>query len=318
MPFERIAVVTIVLLVVSGRCFAEDAPGAQVELREGDRVVLLGGSLIEREQEFGYWETLLAVASSGKNVTFRNLGWSGDTVWGESRGMFEPQEGYARLIEQVQAANSTLVLVAYGNSEAFAGRERLQAFVDQYAKLLDDLQTPGRRFVLVSPLLMEAAQLPHNPDAPADHADVYNRTLDAYADAIAALARDRKHAWIDLRPRQGEHVSRGTFPLTDDGVHLSDAGYRQTARWVAEGLSASPAVTKFDFDSAAAIELRTAIVAKNELFFHRWRPQNYTYLFGFRTYEQGQNAAEVPQFDPLITAAEQQIAALARALKFSL
>ena len=54
-----------------------------------------------------------------------------------------------------------------------------------------------------------------------------------------------------------------------------------------------------------------AIVAKNRLYFHRWRPQNETYLFGFRKHEQGQNAREIPQFDPLVDAAEKEIAKLA-------
>lgn len=58
-------------------------------------------------------------------------------------------------------------------------------------------------------------------------------------------------------------------------------------------------------------ELRESIVMKNELFFHRWRPQNQTYLFGFRKYEQGQNAKEIPMFDPLISQAEARIFALA-------
>jgi len=48
-------------------------------------------------------------------------------------------------------------------------------------------------------------------------------------------------------------------------------------------------------------------VKKNELFFHRWRPQNETYLFGFRKHEQGNNAKEVFQFDPLVVAEEKKI-----------
>ena len=46
--------------------------------------------------------------------------------------------------------------------------------------------------------------------------------------------------------------------------------------------------------------LRQAIRKKNELFFHRWRPQNETYLFGFRKHEQGKNAKEIAEFDPLV------------------
>ena len=48
-------------------------------------------------------------------------------------------------------------------------------------------------------------------------------------------------------------------------------------------------------------------MAKNQLFFHRWRPQNETYLFGFRKHEQGKNAAEVAAFDPLVAAAEAEL-----------
>src|SRR5207249_579560 len=61
-----------------------------------------------------------------------------------------------------------------------------------------------------------------------------------------------------------------------------------------------------DFDQAE--KLRQAIIEKNQLYFHRYRPQNETYLFGFRKQEQGNNAVEVPQFDALIEAKEKEIA----------
>ncbi len=54
-------------------------------LKDGDRVVLIGNTLIEREQRYGYWE--LALTARFPGVTFRNLGWSGDTVWGEARAV---------------------------------------------------------------------------------------------------------------------------------------------------------------------------------------------------------------------------------------
>ncbi|MBN4842125.1 hypothetical protein H4F85_28800, partial [Citrobacter braakii] len=49
------------------------------------------------------------------------------------------------------------------------------------------------------------------------------------------------------------------------------------------------------------------VVHKDELFFNRWRPQNETYLFGFRKHEQGQNAKEIPMFDPLIDQSDTKI-----------
>ncbi len=283
-----------------------------IELRKAERIVLLGGTLIEREQTFGDWETQLTVAAAGQNITVRNLGWSGDTVWGESRGLFEPHLGYQRLVEHVQAADPTLVIIAYGNNEAFAGESRLDEFITQYAKLLDDLKADGRGFVLVSPLLMEAASLPRDPDVAPDDAAAYNHHADLYADAIAALAGKKGHGFIDLRPPQRAYVSAGGSPLTFNGLHLTDAGYRQTARWFVSRFLPSVRVDEYDDDAPAAAELQAAVVAKNELFFYRWRPQNFTYLFGFRKHEQGQNAVEVPQFDPLIEAAEHRIAKLAQ------
>ena len=61
--------------------------------------------------------------------------------------------------------------------------------------------------------------------------------------------------------------------------------------------------------------LRQAVVEKNQLFFYRWRPQNETYLHGFRKHEQGNNAKEVPQFDPLVEAKDVEIAQLRAGLE---
>lgn len=59
-------------------------------------------------------------------------------------------------------------------------------------------------------------------------------------------------------------------------------------------------------------QLRAVIREKNQLYFHRYRPQNETYLFLFRKHEQGNNAVEIPQFDPLIAEKEKQIEQLKR------
>ena len=56
--------------------------------------------------------------------------------------------------------------------------------------------------------------------------------------------------------------------------------------------------------------LRRALVEKNRQVFYRWRPQNETYIFGFRKHEQGQNAADIPRFDPLAVEKEAEIARL--------
>src|SRR4030095_12448464 len=58
---------------------------------------------------------------------------------------------------------------------------------------------------------------------------------------------------------------------------------------------------------------RPSIARKNDLFFHRFRPANSTYLFGFRKHEQGQNAKEMAEFEPVIAAADAEIDRIKRA-----
>ena len=288
----------------------------QFDLRDGDRVVLLGGAVIEQEQLSGYWETLLTIARPNAKITFRNLGWSGDTVWGESRGMFEPHLGYDRLVAHVKQEQPTLVIVAYGGAEAFGGEERIEAFAGQLARLIADLSAEDRRFVFVSPLLMEAAALPVRSGDAQQHAQTYNRNLVRYSDAIRRFALEHDHAYVDLQPIQIA-AENGDTKLTDNGIRLTPAGYRRTARWLASNVAPRGNIARLaevvdlDFETPAAAQLRQAVIAKNRLYFHRWRPQNFTYLYGFRKHEQGQNAVEIPQFDPLIAAAELTISQLA-------
>ena len=54
-------------------------------LRDGDRVVLIGSTFVERDQSHGYLETALTARFHRQHIQFRNLGWSGDTVYGEAR-----------------------------------------------------------------------------------------------------------------------------------------------------------------------------------------------------------------------------------------
>ena len=91
-------------------------------MKDGDRVVLVGGTLIERERRYGYWEVALPAAYPDKNITFRNLGWSGDDVWGDARASFGTRaDGFKALQDHVLALKPTVVILAYGGNESFDG-----------------------------------------------------------------------------------------------------------------------------------------------------------------------------------------------------
>ncbi len=371
---------------------AVPASAAHLELTEGDRVVLLGGTLIEREQTYGYWEAMLTSHFPTRNVIFRNLGWSGDTVWGESRAGFGTvADGYQALVEHVEALRPTVIIVGYGAVESFAGEPGLPRFIAGVNTLLDSLRRTKARIVILAPLKLEKLPSPL-PDPQREDKNVWH-----YIDALHEVAVKQDDLFLDLN-RWLEPLRESTgrqLHLTDDTMHLTDVGYWMTAGALENDLQLRPAGWKIELDksgrslhtsggkltdagstdgklrfaftsstlpitaalrqpgrngvvrveglpagefvlavdgqpiaTAAAHEwgqgvavdcpaelkqieqLRQAIVQKNELYFHRWRPQNQTYLLGFRKHEQGQNAQEIVQFDPLVAAQEQQIARL--------
>jgi len=115
----------------------------------------------------------------------------------------------------------------------------------------------------------------------------------------------------DGAARQGDcfvrarNLKPGKYTLLIDGkaVYTADA-----ETWMKPGGFGVLVPTGPSLEQAE--QLRQAIVAKNRLYFYRWRPENETYLFGFRKHEQGQNAREIPQFDPLIAEKEKEIAKL--------
>ena len=72
---------------------------------------------------------MLTVAHPKLHLRFRNLGWSGDTVFGDARAGFDTAvEGYNRLKEQIRAVQPTVVIIAYGGNEAFDGEAGLAKF----------------------------------------------------------------------------------------------------------------------------------------------------------------------------------------------
>jgi lysophospholipase L1-like esterase len=270
------------------------------ELKDGDRIVWLGNTLVEREQRYGYWESALLAANADKSITLRNLGWSGDTVFGDARAGFDnAAKGFERMVSLTLELKPTVIFVSFGTNEAFEGKEGLPKFEKGLEKLLDALKPANARVVLFSP--MRFYRSPSLPDPkPMDE------KLKLYRDAIKALAEKRSHSFADLYA-----VHPDFSVVSENGMHLNEHGYEITAVSFLYTLGhENPRLSPEKLGT-----LRKAIVAKNELFFHRWRPQNETYLFGFRKHEQGKNAKEVAEFDPLVAKVEEEIAKLRKELK---
>ena len=312
---------------------------APFELKEGDRVVFLGDTLMEREQHHGWIELMLTTRFPDRNVTFRNLGWSADLPSGESRlglslgqaGNEAAGEGWALLQKQITEAKPTVAFIGYGMAASFAGEAGLAKFKADYERLLDTMEkiSPGCRFVLLGPIAHEWHKGLAKPDAA-------NVRIAAYTEAIRAVASSRKVPFIPLakptdlgsvvgrrQPADIEATYKNGVPtqvadrtkITDNGIHLNSAGYLMLSRAIANALF-DASVDQFESRvlGSTADALRAVILRKNEFFFHRSRPANMAYIFGFRKREQGNNAVEMPKFDPLIEVEEKKIRELCKHL----
>ncbi|GAB3547038.1 GDSL-type esterase/lipase family protein [Spirosoma fluminis] len=203
------------LISVLSRMSLGQAPET-FELKMGDRVAFLGNSLMEDDVQYGYLELALTTRFPNRNVTFRNIGWSGDNVFGEARSyVTTPPSPYELLIQQLTNTKPTVVFLAYGGVEAQDGEAGLGRFKQGLNRLLDKIDSLGARTVLVSPI---PVLLPTSTNV-----TQRNAALETYASAIAQTAAERKKRYVDLFKPIQEAARQAV--ITDDGIHLNGTGY---------------------------------------------------------------------------------------------
>ncbi|MAN37074.1 MAG: hypothetical protein CMI21_05555 [Opitutae bacterium] len=199
----------------------------------GDRIALLGGSLIHGMEAHGYFEAALTARWPGRNLTFRNLGWPADDVLGTARGEFgsarntrswqppgaEAGFGYSKLLKHLAEAAPSTLIVGYGAEAAYADTEdKMKSFRTAYEKLIVDLEAKGYRLVLLTPIPLRQWPLTLPDPGPG------NRRLKRAASFILDLARERKHLGIDLFSPDPALEEGYDY---QDALHLSPKGYRQ-------------------------------------------------------------------------------------------
>ena len=306
--------VLVAVLLALGQLLSAVAAAPPFELRDGDRVLFIGDTFFEREVDYGCIEARLTAAFPDRNITFRNLGWAADTPMGRARASFDwnktEDDWLKRVKDEIALVKPTVAFLSYGMTASLeSGKAGIARFKSNLEKLMDTIsEVSGQtvRFVLLGPV-------PHDRSFGApNEISKHNEVLKEYFDAMSEVARSRSANVVNLFDLPPLHDSF----LTTDGIHLSEKGYDVAANRIARELlgppvnEVLPADLKSAGESSEALVLRSAIRKKSELFFHRWRPENWTYLFGFRQHEQGQNAVEIPRFDPLIVEWEARIAKL--------
>jgi len=318
-------------------CFAARVGAADAfEIKEGDRVLLLGDTLLERENTYGDLELRMHEQFPDRKFSVRNLSWAGETPRGISRASFDPPEkGFERLKEQIALVKPTVAFLGFGmaaslqemtdrakdwtlNPDPARYGEPMSAarFKRELGELMDAIGKDVR-FVLLSPIRHEdlRAMQPGLRD-PAEH----NKLLEQYSKAIEELAKERGARFVEVGSASAPIVGVATNglvtnqrrPATENGIHLNESGHKVFARVIAGALGWIKEGRQRERIRVIPRALDAAILRKNALWFHRTRPANETYLTGFRKHEQGQNAKEIPEFDPLVEKADAEIDRLKR------
>ena len=166
---------------------------APFQFVDGDHVVFVGATFFERAQLSEHLEATLAGTCGEKHVTFRNLGWSADTVSADSRGIFDkPDIGYLRMVEHIRAEEPTVAIICYGQNEALTAGMTSEQYSQQLGRLLDELAASGITCVLVSP--HELLPAPSPIASPAR----FNPKIRVYSEATASVAQSRGLLFVDL------------------------------------------------------------------------------------------------------------------------
>jgi len=309
-------------------------------LRDGDRVLFIGDTFFEREVDYGHIEARLTAAFPESSITFRNLAWAADTPLGRSRASFDwnksEDDWLKRVKEQVALVKPTVAFLSYGATEALELLETPSA--DQAAKLARFKTDLGRlmnaitevsghpvRFVLLGPARRER-YADGRDDAvrsttPPPDSDACINTVSA---AIQEVAAARHATFISLLDIYQHTARRDRAPRTEGGSAPNELGNAWAAWTILHQLDLTARLSRSEQtakgflasslnpDKASPVSsiLLAAIRKKNAVFFHRWRPENWTYLLGFRKHEQGQNAGEILEFGPIVEEWDARIARL--------
>lgn len=231
-----------ILLAGSGFQAAGQGNFPPLEFKEGTRIVFLGGSFFENELEKGYLEFALTSRWPDRELTFRNLGWTGDDVFGEARSTFtSPPTAYQQLFQQIRSSRPDYVLVAYGTVEAQKGEAGLKSFTKGLELIIDSIDALGAQTILLSTIPVKLAGTPENTL-------VQNNYLKLYSDAISGVALKRKKRFVDLfTPVSQQKEAIYSY----NGIHLNDQGYYYLAGVLEKALGWPARGEKITINAAA-------------------------------------------------------------------
>jgi lysophospholipase L1-like esterase len=167
---------------------------AEIELKQGDNIAILGNALADRAQYSGWLETMLTQANASKDLTFRNLAFSGDEVQTWHR-----IDNFGTRDEWLTKVKADVIFAFYGFNESFKGYEGIEEFKKNLTKFIDDAKAQNYsgkgapRIVLFSPIALQKLASASLPPV-----DEKNTNIQNYTAAMNEVAAAKGVTFVDL------------------------------------------------------------------------------------------------------------------------
>lgn len=255
-------------------CFGSTAQSETLSIKKGDRICLIGNTLAERMQHFGFFEATLHARFPTSELVVRNLGFSADELTLRSRSL-----NFGDADHHLTREKADVILAFFGFNESFDGEAGLEAFVEElnaFIKATLGKKYNGRsapRLAIISPIASENIKGKGMPSV-----QELNRQLSLYTDVMrdVVAAHEGVH-FVDLFEPTLSLLSTDSR-LTMNGIHLNERGYRSLAPILDAQLFGARA------EKVAINEyLRAEVQEKNFQYFHRYRAVNGYYIYGGRS-----------------------------------
>jgi lysophospholipase L1-like esterase len=236
-------------------------------IHDGDRVVFLGDSITEQRLYTTYIEGYTLSRHPDWKLSFRNVGWGGDTSWlrqrvhpDEAKLFAAKPEDQQKMVEDsvkrglerdVLPLHPTFVTVKFGmNDHSYQAfrPDIFSAYTRSQTEIAKILTGQGARVAFLTPQPIEEKR--PDPDA-----DIRNQSLRKFSDGLKEVAEKTHTTFVDqfdpyMKIMLGERAKDSkAFIGAGDAVHPGPKGHTIMAWAVLKGLGATPLVSRADISA---------------------------------------------------------------------
>ncbi|MGO8698060.1 MAG: SGNH/GDSL hydrolase family protein [Limisphaerales bacterium] len=269
--YRTLAGLGLASLMLAARALADDAL-----IHDGDRIVFLGDSITEQRLYTTYLEGYTLARFPAMKLTFRNVGWGGDTSWlgqrshPDENALFaaDPEKQQAMVEDAVKRGlerdvlplHPALVTVDFAMNDHSYQKFRediFRAYVRSEGEIAKDLKAAGAKVVLLTTQPIEEKR--PDPDK-----DVRNESLRQFSDGLKDVATRENTLFVDqFAPYMAimlheRAANPAAFIGGGDAVHPGPIGHTLMAWAILKGVGAPADV------SEAAISLPDGTVGASE------------------------------------------------------